>query len=89
MTFTVLEDLAGLEVTAHYGIRYWSEFWLLDPGNPNLLEWRNLSNGSCTNLEEACSADDEKWFPEYMGCRKKTCSNGRTSTGQCRPDPPP
>ena len=40
MTFTVLKDLAGLEVTAHYGIRYWSEFWLLDPGNPNLLEHR-------------------------------------------------
>ena len=55
-----------------------------NPGNPNLLEWRNLSDGSCTNLEDACSADDEKWFPEYMGCKKETCRHGRTSTGECR-----
>ena len=30
ITFTTLVDYPDLRVTSHYGIGYWSEFWLLD-----------------------------------------------------------
>ena len=31
ITFTTLVDHPDLAVTSHYGIGYWSAFWLLDP----------------------------------------------------------
>ena len=31
ITFTTLVDHSDLGVTSHYGIGYWSAFWLLDP----------------------------------------------------------
>ena len=65
-----------------------------DDDTPDLLEHRRLSNGACTHLDDndvcplnAEGVDDEKWFPEYGGCRKKRCSYGRYSTGTCRPRP--
>ena len=55
-----------------------------DPGNPNLLEHRNLSNGACTNLRDpdVCPVG-RHWFPQYGGCRTTSCRHGRLSTGWC------
>ena len=65
-----------------------------DDDTPDLLEHRRLSDGACTHLDDddvcplnAEGVDDEKWFPEYGGCRKKRCPYGRYSTGTCRPRP--
>ena len=58
--------------------------------DPNTLEHRS-STGRCTNLDDndvcplnADGEDDEKWYPQYGGCRKKSCPHGRYSNGNCR-----
>ena len=78
--------------------------WLLcppDPGTPNLLEYRDLTDGDCTDLDNStvCPDADENWFPEYAtwspnfstyqysGCKPIYCRYGRTSTGNCQSPP--
>ena len=62
--------------------------------DPDTLEHRNLRTGVCTDLDDddACphndqGEDDEKWYPQYGGCRKKRCAHGRDSEGYCRNPP--
>ena len=62
--------------------------------DPDTLEHRNLRTGACTDLDDddACphndqGEDDEKWYPQYGGCRKKRYAYGRDSEGYCRNPP--
>lgn len=72
----------------------WTRVYIHCPpkNDPNTLEHRSRT-GVCTNLDDddACpptaGVDDEKWYPQYGGCRKKRCAHGRDSDGYCE-DPP-
>ena len=42
ITFTILRDLPVPRATRYYGIRYWSEFWLLDEQGDRVGDRRYL-----------------------------------------------
>ena len=67
VTFTVLVDLPGLDVTAHYDIGYWSEFWLLDRYGNRIGNQPILFTTQAAEQMLSAGQTPRTWDIDYLG----------------------